>query len=43
MLKDLKALMNLQVDLTYETLKQRIVREYDLEVIAFDKMIQQWK
>ena len=39
MLKDLKALINLQVDLTYETIKQRIVREYDLEVIAFDKMI----
>ena len=39
MLKELKTVFNLQVDMSYETIKQRIVRDYDLEVIAFDKMI----
>jgi hypothetical protein len=39
MLKEMKTALNQQVDMSFETIKQRIVRDFDLEVIAFDKMI----
>lgn len=39
MLREMKLVLNQQVDLSYETIKQRIGRDFDLEVIAFDKMI----
>ena len=39
MLKDLKEVMNTQVEMTYQAIRQRVIRDFDLEVIAFDKMI----
>lgn len=39
MLKDLKAVMNAQAEFTFQTIRQRLIRDYDLEVIAFDKLM----
>lgn len=39
MLRELNTLFNEQVDTNYELIRQRTMREYDLELIAFDKMM----
>lgn len=39
MLKELKGVLSKQIDLTYQTICQRLARDYDLEVMAFDTLM----
>lgn len=39
MLRELIVLFNEEVDTNYELIRQRTMREYDMELIAFDKMM----